>query len=231
MTDDAQTPTPDMFADPRVLQILNAEMAGLVAARALSYNEAFSRATMFLSFLSATLIVMGFLVGTQGFTPGLLPVIAALLIGDLFIGIATVGRLAAASAEEFRCVRGMIRIRNAYRQIAPGLEPYFITSFHDDAEGVMGTYGYAMRRSNALRNIVHGLTTTIGMIATIDVMVFGVLCALLAVGAGAALELGVLIGVIAFGVGFVTFSILGMRMAIGEQSREEPRFPRPDTRA
>lgn len=231
MTDDAPTATPDPFADPRALQILNTEMAGLVAARALSYNEAFSRATMFLSFLSATLIVIGFLVGTQGFTSGLLPVIAALLIGDLFIGLATVGRLVDASSEEFRCVRGMIRIRNAYRQIAPSLEPYFITSFHDDAEGVLGTYGYAMDRSKALRNIFHGLTTTIGMIATIDFMVFGALCALVAVGAGARVELAVLVGVIGFTIGFVAFSVLGRRMAIGGQIRETPHFPRPGQRA
>jgi hypothetical protein len=229
VTDDSTTARPDPFADPRALQILNAEMAGLVAARSLSYNEAFSRATMFLSFLSATLIVIGFLVGSQGFTPAILPIIALLLIADLFIGMATVGRLIGASAEEFRCVRGMNRIRNAYREIAPGLEPYFITSFHDDGEGVLDTYGDGITRSNALRNILHGLTTTLGMIATIDLIVFGALCSLVAVGRGATLEVGVLIGVVGFAIGFLAFTFLGMRTALRIQSHGESRFPRPDT--
>jgi hypothetical protein len=226
--DDPMPTNGDPFADPRALQILNAEMQSLVAARALSYNEAFSRATMFLSFLSATLIVIGFLVGTQGLTPGLVPVVAVLLIADLFIGLATVGRLANANEEEFRCVRGMIRIRNAYRQMAPGLEPYFISGFHDDALGVLGTYGDEWTRPNPLGNILHGLTTTIGMVSTIDMMVFGALCALFAVGSGARLEIGVLVGVAGFLVGFVTFSILGTRMALRGQFRHETRFPRPD---
>jgi hypothetical protein len=228
--DDPMRAKPDPFTDPRALQILNTEMAGLVAARALSYNEAFSRATMFLSFLSATLIVIGFLVGTQGLAPGLVPVIGVLLIADLFIGMATVGRLISASAEEFRCVRGMNRIRNAYRQIAPGLEPYFITGFHDDAEGVLATYGYGTERSSVLRNVLHGLTTTIGMIATIDILVFGALCALVTVGSGAGLELGVVVGVVGFLIGFIAFSYLGMRTALGQQSREESNFPRPGDR-
>jgi hypothetical protein len=226
--DDALTPRPDRFADPRALQILNAEMAGLVSARSLSYNEAFSRAAMFLQFLSATLIVIGFLVGSQGFTPTILPVIAILLIADLFVGMATVGRLIGASGEEFRCVRGMNRIRNAYREMAPGLEPYFITSFHDDGEGVLATYGDEITRSNVVRNVLHGLTTTLGMIATIDLMVFGALCALVAVGSGVRLELGVLIGVAGFVLGFVAFLFLGMRTALRMQTGGETRFPRPD---
>jgi hypothetical protein len=226
--DDSMPRNRDRFADPRALQILNAEMQSLVAARALSYNEAFSRATMFLSFLSATLIVIGFLVGTQGFTAALLPLVGALLVGDLFIGLATVGRLIGASAEEFRYVRGLNRIRNAYREIAPDLEPYFITSFHDDAEAVLATYGYASERSSVLRNIVHGVTTTIGMIATIDMMVFGALCTLVAVGSGATIEFGLVVGVVGFVLGFIAFSVLGMRWAVTGQSREASAFPRPD---
>lgn len=106
-----------------------------MATRSLAYNEAFSRAGMFLSFLSASLIVIGFLVGTQGLSSALVPVVAVLLLADLYMGTATVGRLIAASGEELHCVRGMNRIRHAYREMVPGIELYFTSGFHDDARG------------------------------------------------------------------------------------------------
>ncbi len=79
-------------------------------------------------------------------TSALVPVIAVLLLADLYIGTATVGRLRDASAEELQCVRGMNRIRHAYREMVPGLEPYFVSGFHDDARGVMATYAASPRR-------------------------------------------------------------------------------------
>ena len=82
---------------------------------------------MFLTFLSASLIVIGFVIGAQGLTTTVVPVALALLLADLFIGLATVGRLIAASSEELQCVRGMNRIRHAYREMVPGLEPYFVS--------------------------------------------------------------------------------------------------------
>jgi hypothetical protein len=97
-------PIDPALADPRALQILTTEHWSLLATRSLAYNEAFSRASMFLSFLSATLIVIGFLVSALGLTPtvGLL---ASILLGaDLFIGLATLSRLVGASAEELECV-------------------------------------------------------------------------------------------------------------------------------
>ena len=143
--------------DPRALQILSTEHWSLLASRSLAYNEAFSRAGMFLSFLSASLIVIGFLIGAQGLSPSVLPIAVVLLLADLFIGAATVGRLLDASSEELQCVRGMNRIRHAYREMVPGLEPYFVTGFHDDAAGVLQTYGLDAR-PGMVSNILHGLT-------------------------------------------------------------------------
>jgi hypothetical protein len=220
------------LSDPRALQILSTEHWSLLAARSLSYNEAFSRASMFLSFLSATLIVIGFLVSSLGLTPtvGLL---ASILLGaDLFVGLATVSRMIDASAEELNTIRGMNRIRHAYREMVPGLEPYFVTSFHDDAKGVLAAYGYsdAVGASNTsrLHDIVHGLGTTIGMIATIDAMILGALGAAISLGLGLPIETAVIVALVAFGLAFVTFASLGMRMAGPDAWRRESRFPTPD---
>ena len=72
--------------DPRALQILSTEHWSLLTTRSLAYNESFSRAGMFLTFLSATLIVVGFLIGTQGLSGSIIPVVAILLLADLYIG-------------------------------------------------------------------------------------------------------------------------------------------------
>jgi len=161
----ASTGDPDSaLEDPRALQILSTEHWSLLAGRSLAYNEAFSRASMFLTFLSATLIVIGFVIGSQGLSPGVVPVAAILLLADLYIGAATVGRLIDANSEELHAVRGMNRIRHAYREMVPGLEPYFVSGFHDDARGVLATYGDITANQSVLANVGHGLVALVAAV-------------------------------------------------------------------
>lgn len=215
------------FADPRALQILSTEHWSLLSGRSLAYNEAFSRAGMFLSFLSATLIVIGFLVGTLGLTGDLLPIIAVLLLADLYIGLATVGRLIDANGEELLAVRGMNRIRHAYLEMVPGLGPYFVSSQYDDLAGALVSYGEMATRSSFWRNLLHGLTTTIGMIATIDVMLFAALCALVSIAAGTSVMVAIAIATIGFAAGLGLFAVVGMRTGLGEAPRGAALFPTP----
>jgi len=119
---------------------------------------------MFLTFLSATLIVIGFVIGSQGLSPGVVPVAAILLLADLYIGAATVGRLIDANSEELHAVRGMNRIRHAYREMVPGLEPYFVSGFHDDARGVLATYGDITANQSVLANVGHGLVALVAAV-------------------------------------------------------------------
>ena len=216
----------DPLTDPRTLQILSTEHWSLLASRSLAYNEAFSRAGMFLTFLSASLIVIGFLIGAQGLSSAVVPVTAVLLVADLFIGMATVGRLLDASAEDLHCVRGMNRIRHAYRDMVPGLEPYFVSGFHDDAPGTLATYGLTVR-PGVIPNILHGLTTTVGMVATIDAMVLGALCAVAVIALGAGVEVALPFAIVGFLAGFLGFTMVGMGSAMAAMSAVEARFPTP----
>jgi hypothetical protein len=221
-------PIDPALADPRALQILTTEHWSLLATRSLAYNEAFSRASMFLSFLSATLIVIGFLVSALGLTPtvGLL---ASILLGaDLFIGLATLSRLVGANAEELECVRGMDRIRHAYRDLVPGLASYFVTGFHDDTQGVLATYGGMTASPGPLGNLVHGLGTTIGMIGVIDALIFAALWSAILLGLGQPIEVGLLAAVAAFVLAFGVLAVTGTRTAIAQQERAESRFPSPE---
>jgi len=213
--------------DPRALQILSTEHWSLLTARSLAYNESFSRAGMFLTFLSATLIVIGFLIGTQGLSTALIPVVAILLLADLYIGAATVGRLFDSNREELLAIRGMNRIRHAYLEMVPGLEPYFVTSPYDDAAGILATYGEPAGAGSLLQNVVHGLTTAIGMVGTIEAMLVGALAGLVAVGLGAGAEIATLAAVGSFLIGVAIFAISGMRWAMSEESRGDARFPSP----
>jgi cytochrome c biogenesis protein CcdA len=169
--------SPGGLADPRALQILSTEHWSLLAARSLVYNEAFARAGMFLSFLSATLVALGLVATATGFSDGFLVIAAVILVIDMFIGFASLARIASASAEDILLLQAMNRIRHAYVDISPGVAPYFVMGYHDDPESVLAMYGPAV--TSPLRNVVHGFTTTPGMIGVITSGVGGTLAAVL----------------------------------------------------
>lgn len=211
--------------DPRTLQILTTEHSSLVAARSLSYNEAFTRASMFLTFLSATLVVLGFLVGPLGLSPTLAAIAAVLLAADLFIGLATIGRLLDAGNDDLRCLRGMSRIRHAYVDMVPGLTTYFVTSVHDDQRGVLSTYGHD--RPNRLTIVIHGLTTTPGMVGVIDAMIAGALGGVVSLGLGAPPAVAAVVVAVAFVALFGSIARYGQAAALASIAQEDSLFPSP----
>jgi hypothetical protein len=156
----------DALDDARALTILTTEHWSLLSARGLAYNESFSRAGMFLTFLSATLVALGIMAPATGFSHDFLLVAVALLGVDLFVGLATLGRVASATTEDIRYLQGMNRLRHAYHEIVPGLEPYFITSRHDDVRGIFAVYGTTGRPAS-LQGVLHGFTTVPGMVGVI----------------------------------------------------------------
>lgn len=211
--------------DQRALQILSTEHWSLLTARSLAYNEAFSRAGMFLSFLSATLIVIGLMVASDVFAEAVLPVVALLLAVDLFIGLATIGRLTNASNEEFRAIRGMNRIRHAYSEMVPGIERYFVTSIHDDYRGVLSNFGNP--DGGPWLGFIHGITTAVGMLMIIVCVLFGALLAVIAAGLGASTPVAIGLGVVGFVALFVISARLGARIATGVVTDPEAMFPTP----
>jgi len=182
---------------------------------------------MFLSFLSATLIVIGFLVASDVFSEAVLPVVALLLAVDLFIGLATAGRLSDASSEEFTAIRGMNRIRHAYAEMLPGIERYFVTPIHDDARGVLAAFGDTSSDSSLL-GVIHGLTTAIGMLVLIDCALFAALLSVLAAGLGLGTPIAIAIGVVGFAALFGWSALMGTRMALKSAKEPDALFPSAD---
>lgn len=118
------------------LQILSTEHWSLLASRSLAWNESFSRAGMFLSTLSGAMVALALVAGLDKTGDAFFLFAIVLLPVVLFIGVGTLLRLGSANYHDAVCVTGMNRIRGAYLEIAPELEPYFVMSPHDDAAGI-----------------------------------------------------------------------------------------------
>jgi hypothetical protein len=218
---------PDHLADPRALAILTTEHWSLLTARSLVYNEAFARAGMFLTFLTGTLVALGFVSQGSGYTREFLLLATVLLGFDLFIGLATLGRIAGASVEELRALQGMNRLRHAYLEMAPSLEPYFSTSGHDDLSSVLSIYGATPMRASFIGNLVHGLTTTLGMVGTITAAVGGAFAAAVALVLGSIPIVGVLAGLLGFAILTVIVWVVIFRQFVAVERTIESRFPAP----
>ena len=134
------TPSPDVAAAPHPttlrMQILTTEHWSLLASRGLAWNESFSRAGMYLSTLSGAMVALGLVAGISAL--GHLFTLFALVILPvvLFVGIATFVRMGAINYHDAMTVIGMNRIRGAYLELVPELEPYFVMGTHDDPPGV-----------------------------------------------------------------------------------------------
>jgi hypothetical protein len=166
--------------DPRALQILTTEHWSLIASRSLSYNEAFTRAGMFLTFVSMSLVALALVAAPLGFGREFL-LLAAIVFGlDIFVGLATIGRLVTTNYDDLRSIQGMNRLRHAYLELTPGLRPYFSTSSHDDMAGVLSFYGEGAGPTAGLQSLLHGLTTTLGMVVTLTSALAGILAAIAA---------------------------------------------------
>jgi len=212
--------------DPRALQILSTEHWSLLSARSLVYNEAFARAGMFLTFLSASLVALAFVASAMQFDREFLILAALLLFFDIAIGLATLGRMLDASIDDLRSIAGMNRIRNAYVQIAPVVAPFLSSGTHDDSAGVMETYGEPKIRSGTAA-FIHGLTTAGGMIMTIDSLLAAALGAVLAILFGADIIGTFALGAVSFAVLFALLNRYAYRVVSGFESTFVSRFPTP----
>jgi hypothetical protein len=229
---DAPPPTTEPVVsldDPRVLTILSTEHWSLLSARSLAYNEAFTRAGMFLTFLSMSFVALALFSSAMAFGDEFLTVAAVVLGFDLIIGVATYGRIMGANVDDMRAVHGMARIRHAYTEIAPLVGPYFTTAIHDDPAGVGLAYGDQPTSFPGV--LLYGLLTSGGLVGLILALVGGVEASVVAllfgVDGGAALGIGI-------GGAFIVFGlIVGLTVGRvpGEQKKLQVMFPTPPAEA
>ncbi|HEX5015547.1 MAG TPA: hypothetical protein VFV72_15485 [Candidatus Limnocylindrales bacterium] len=225
---------PPHLADSRALMILTTEHWSLLSQRSLAWTETFARASMFLATLSAATVALA-LVGSvmrDGFTLFALVILPVVL----FIGLATAVRVAQDNTDDARTVQGMNRLRHAYIEMVPDLEPYFVTTKYDDMAGIMVTLGappaVATRvgtRSVAaiLGGVLHGFVTTMGMIMVINCVLGGVIAALSAVALGASDVAALGLGVIGALILLVLQAAWGVNSFRAANAGMTVRFPTP----
>jgi hypothetical protein len=151
---------------PAASQILATEHWSLLATRSLIWNEALSRASVFLTVLSAAIVSLALLADATGFGPETTTLALVLLPIVFLLGIGAYARLVQINTEEFQLVLAMNRLRRAYIDAEPGLEPYFTTGHHDDELGMLTTY--MLYRPSRLWLWIHFVVNTPTIVATVD---------------------------------------------------------------
>src|SRR5207249_6285481 len=166
-------------SDPGVLQVLANEHWSLLATRSLTYSESLSRVSMFLSVLAGAVIALALVAQADRFGQTFVLIAILVLSVVLFIGVATVVRLEVLNHDDLRWVMGMNRIRHAYLERHPELEPYFVTTKHDDFIGVSTTLGYERTPTRGIGQLAHGVQTLPGMVGVVAAVIAGALVALI----------------------------------------------------
>ncbi len=184
------------------VQMLATEHWSLLATRSLSWNESFSRASMFLSLLSGAVVALALVAQATAFGSGFAVFAVLLLPVVLFVGIATFVRLVEINNEDVVWVRGMNRLRRAYLELDPELEKWFVTGTDEGPNGIMLTYGTDPLKTHLL----HGLVTTPTTIGFVNAMVAAVLVSIALLQLKMEMTPVALLGVVVF---LATVAILG----------------------
>lgn len=203
------------------VQILATEHWSLLATRSMIWNETFSRATMFLTMLSATVVALALVAQTTDFGSSFRTFALLVLPVILMVGLLTYLRLGDLNTDDFGLVVGMNRLRHGYLELAPELAPYFVTGHHDDEAGIWQSYGFNFRLRPS--RILAGTPLLVGSITAV---VAGVLAALIAEVLGATSGASVIVGV---GAALATATVLGavaFRTVSSTRRELRTRFPR-----
>ena len=202
-------------------QILATEHWSLLATRSMIWSEIMSRITIHLTIAWASLVVLALFAQASGFGGAFRVMSIGLAAAVLVMGTLTQVRVVNASIDDSSAILGMNRLRAGYLDIDPSLAPYFVTSAHDDQQGLMDTYLMGWPRSI----FSHVVASTSIFLTVVNAGVAGTLGALITSTTGAAGAVVTIIGVVA-GVLY-----LGGQLFVGQRSfrtlRQTSLFPTP----
>jgi hypothetical protein len=218
-------PPPSVVADdgapgPHALQILTTEHWSLLSSRSLGYTESMNRVSMFIAALSGAVVALALVAQATDFGTGFHAFALVLLPVVWFLGLVTIVRLGQVNREDAIWVQGMNRIRHAYLEIAPELEPYFVTSKHDDPRGVLTS---AMAVSSIPP--FQGFVAVPGVVAVLDSVVAGAIAGIAGLAAGAGTGLALSLGGLAFLLCLAGFAVVARRSIAASRRMIVVRFP------
>jgi hypothetical protein len=191
----------------------------LLATRSLTWNEVFSRASMFITVLSAAVAALALVAQASVFGSSFRLVALLVLPVVFLVGLVTLLRLSAANVDDFDLVLGMGRLRHAYLELAPELAPFFVTAHHDDPASILQSYGLGFR--SGLGRVV---SATPNLVAAINAVVAEVFAALLTQQVGAPDASAVVVGGIVALLAIVGHVVHVFRAIAGVRHTVRPRF-------
>jgi hypothetical protein len=203
------------------LQVLATEHWGLLATRSMVWNEVFSRAGMFLSLLSGAIVALALVGQGSGFGSTFALFGIVILPVVLFIGVTTFFRMGLSNEHDAWCVIGMNRIRAAYVEMVPDVERYFVTSAHDDMQGVGRSMGVGL----ATPPLAYFLSATPVVVMVVNGVLSGAIAGLVAAELGLATAIAVALSAIAFVVAFCLQLAFGRWSIRRAQQGLQPMFP------
>ena len=218
-------PGSGLASNPHVLQILMTEHWSLLGPRSLVYTEAMSRTAIFVASLTGSVVALALVGQATDLGTGFVVFALVLLPVVYFLGVATVVRLGQVNWEDAVWVQGMNRIRHAYLEIAPELEPYFVTSKYDDELGVLQS-SVAMREFPPKTQLFVAVP---GVVAVIDSAVAGAIAGIAAIGLDLGTAGAIALGGAAFLVSLSAFFAYGRREIAKGPTDMIPMFPEPSS--
>ncbi|HEY6874915.1 MAG TPA: hypothetical protein VI384_01005 [Candidatus Dormibacteraeota bacterium] len=221
------TEIPPLKRDSEAIQILATEHWSLLATRSLVYQESLGRVNMFLAILSGSVIALALVAQADRFGPTFIAIAIFMLAVVFFVGVATMRRLMMLNRDDYHTVIGMNRIRHAYLEMHPDLEPNFITGHHDDLLGALRTLGLVAETGQGLGNFFHAFVTLPGMVGVIVSSVAGAIGGLAAVGFGGPAYSVILAGAVTFLAAQLVIFLTGRRSFRRYGPSLESRFPTP----
>jgi hypothetical protein len=211
------------------LQVLATEHWSLLATRSLTYTESFSRVSMFLSVLTGAVVALALFAQVDHFHETFLMAAVLILTVVVFVGLVTIGRVGTLNLENFQLVAGMNRLRHAYLEMYPDLEPYFVAGSHDDFRGFQLTMSLPdLGKTSGLAGLTHGSQTLPAMLGVIVTLVAGLLGALIAALFGASTVVAVVVAAVVFLVMNLLIGFLSQRAFFKYVRTLPARFPSPD---
>jgi hypothetical protein len=117
----------------------------------------------------------------------------------------------------------MNRIRHAYLEIAPELEPYFVTSRFDDQAGVLAS----ALGPTQVRLPLQGFIALPGTVSVLDSVVAGAIGAIAALALGAGTALALVVAAVLFCATLAGFAALAVSSIEASRRTFVVRFPPP----
>lgn len=182
-----------------------------------------SRTSIFVAALTGSVVALALVAQATDFGDGFIAFALVLLPVVYFLGVATVARLGQVNREDAIWVQGMNRIRHAYHDLAPELEPYFVTSRYDDDRGILQS-SMGMR---AWPPWTQAFVAVPGVVSVIDSVVAGAIGGIAAIGLDLGTTAVVGIGAVLFAASLAGFATWGRRQIAKGRADLVPLFPTP----